>query len=86
MGLSLGLTKLIGTERLKAYMHGFFIDMKMYNEVSYPLVSMFTNDKGPSHCSTFWIWWIQESKNKRKVRERSGNENFRKEETSKSEC
>ena len=30
---TLGLTHLIGTNYLRAYMHGFFIDMKLYREV-----------------------------------------------------
>ena len=29
----LGITKMIGTNQLKAYMHGFFIDYKLYNKV-----------------------------------------------------
>lgn len=30
---SLGLTKLIGTEHLKAYMHGYFMDFKYYSKL-----------------------------------------------------
>jgi ribosome biogenesis protein ENP2 len=31
---SLGIEKLIGTSVLRAYMHGFFIDMRLYNKVN----------------------------------------------------
>ena len=31
--VNLGLTKLIGTTQLKAYMHGYFMNLKLYNEV-----------------------------------------------------
>ncbi len=32
----LGATNLIGTNYLRAYMHGFFIDLRLYNKVNSP--------------------------------------------------
>ena len=31
---SLGLSHLVGTNLLRAYMHGYFMDIKLYNKVS----------------------------------------------------
>lgn len=32
-----GLLQLVGTDLLRAYMHGYFMDMKLYHKVRFPL-------------------------------------------------
>lgn len=40
----LHMTQLIGTDLLRAYMHGFFVDYRLYKKVCYCLILMFIQD------------------------------------------
>lgn len=36
----LGLAHLVGTNLLRAYMHGYFMDIRLYRKVNIPLISV----------------------------------------------